>query len=392
MRLAKMNGIAMSFSKLKLTGVRMGKEGDTGLIFCRINKDQLLRSAYDSDRRHNFLNTGNSKMTNRFLVPLMLAALFAATGLIPANSVVAQSNLADEDRATVLFDLRLGKMRDGEFMQSMESEIEELQGGMVEETGFDPNNVVRIFGAASLPDNMEEFGGAEPPKSFQFFVRMEMVDASSAEEFMASLGDAEEVEMGGTTYKSPEDGLLFHLAEESTVEIGTEKFLSQATRRLFTEGLGEAFKKTPDFGIRIVADLDAESDMIAEVMAMAKADAPPMMAPMLDMVDNAKDLSISIDFDADNMISIAATGNNESDADELRGGLDGLLGMAKMFGSDTSGIPDPEVAKMAKEVVESLKATRDGLNVRIDIPRPSNFDAGIKSVVQMIPQMLMGGF
>lgn len=316
--------------------------------------------------------------------------MFAMSSLLTLSPVCAQSDLADEDRATILFDIRMGKMRDGEFMQGLEDKLMELQD-MAADSDFDPEKVERIFGAACLPDSLEEFNQPEPPESVQFFIRMKMVDAESAQEMLDKM-DGEEVELEGKTYISPQEGIYAHLIEdENTIEVGTEKYISMDSRRVFTERLDAAFKKTPDFAIRIVADLAAESELISEAVDEARENADQMAQPMLDLIDNASDLSICIDFDSDNLLSIAANGNNEEDAEELRGGLDGLLGMAKMFGGAQAGqIPDPDMAKMAKDFFESLKATRDGLTVRIDIPHPEGFDKAVRQALEMAP-MMMGG-
>lgn len=328
--------------------------------------------------------------TTQFFQSLALAALFAMSSLLTLSPVCAQSDLADEDRATVLFDIRMGKMRDGEFMQGLEDQLSDLQD-MAAQADFDPEKVERIFGAACLPDSMEEFNQPEPPESLQFFVRMKMVDAESAQE-MLDMMDGEEVELEGEAYISSGEGIYAHLIEDTTVEIGTEMYITMDSRRVFTERLDAAFKKTPDFGIRLVLDLASESDLISEAVDEAKANAEQMMAPMLDLIDNASDLSICIDFDSDNLLSIAATGNNEDDAEELRGGLDGMLGMAKMFGgAQANEIPDPDMAKMAKDFFESLQATRDGLTVRIDIPHPEGFDEAVKQALEMAPMMMGGG-
>lgn len=330
--------------------------------------------------------------TKHFFHSLALAAMFAMSSLVTLSPVSAQSDLADEDRATVLFDVRMGKMRDGDFMQGLKDQFEELQDNMGAQSDFDPEKVERIFGAASLPDSMEEFNEPDPPESVQFFVRMKMVDADSAQELLDTM-NGEEVELEGEAYISPAEGIYAHLIEdENTLEIGTEKYITLNSRRVFTERLDAAFKKTPDFGIRLVVDLASESELISEAVDEAMADAPPMMEPILGLIENAEDLSICIDFDSDNLLSIAATGKDEEKAEELRGGLDGLLGMAKMLGSSgVDEIPDPDMAKLAKDFLDSLRATRDGLTVRIDIPHPEGLDEAIKQALEMAPMMMGGG-
>lgn len=338
--------------------------------------------------------------TTRFFGPLMLAVLFAATSLLSLNTAQAQSDLADEDRATVLFDIRMGKMRDGKFMKSIQDQVDELRDSMPTPDELDPEKMDRIFGAMTLPDSVSEMEEMQMgrPESFQFFVRIQMTDEESANEFYESMAaESETMEMNGETYLIPpgdgEQGIYAHLIEEeNTIEMGTELYLKQPSRRLFTKGLAEAFKKTPDHGIRLVIDLASEAELISELVAMGEAEADQMMKPLLGMVDNAADLRVSIDFDSKNLLSIGATGVSESDAEELRGGLDGLLGMAKMFGgAGADQIPDPDMAKMAKSVLDSLKATRDDLDVHIDIPRPDGFSKAVKQGLEMVPMMMGGG-
>ncbi len=327
-----------------------------------------------------------------FYHSLTLAILFATSCLFSPASVNAQADLTDEDRATILFDVRLSRMRDGEFMKGLEDLVDGLPN-ISDQIGIDLNSVERVFGAASLPESIEEFSEQEIPESVQFFLRVEMADAESAKDLLDTMG-GEEVELNGKTYRSPQKGTYSHLLENSnTVEIATEKYLEQTTLHLFSKGLFLASKKTPGVGVHIVADLASESELVAQVIEAAKADSSPMVAPILDLIVNASDLSISIDLDGDNLLSIVATGNNESDAEELRGGLDKLLGIAKNSGAPlVNEFLDPNTAEMADNFLESLEAIRDGLKVRVDIPHPDGFDDAIRDALEMIPMLMGGGF
>ena len=105
------------------------------------------------------------------------------------------------------------------------------------------------------------------------------------------------------------------------------------------------------------------------------------------------DLRLTFDLDADTMLSLAMTGKSEEDAIELQGGLDGMLGMAKMFGAGAADeIPDPELAKAAKGIIMGLQATREGKDVSINIARPENLIEAVKAAMDMGPMGPGGGF
>lgn len=336
--------------------------------------------------------------TNRLFHPLMIAVLFLVTPFGALNVAHGQSDLADEDRATLLFDIRMGQMRDGDFMKSMKEKIDEMKEMMPTPEEVDLEKLDRIFGAMSMPDSLEDFQEVQfsRPEGLEFFVRMEFSESSAADTMYTDMEEGSETEEidGKTFLVSPDgDDILAHRVDDTTLEMGTRKYLMQSTRRLFTKGLDAAFKKTPDHGIRLVVDLASESDLVSELMAEASANAPdPTSATLINLIDNASDLRISMDFDSKNLLSIAAKGVNEGEAEELQGGLDGLLGMAKFAGMNAVGqIPDPDLAEMAKGVLENLKATRDGLEVKIDIARPEKLKKAVEMGLDMIPMLMMGG-
>lgn len=336
-------------------------------------------------------------MTKTIFTRLTLAVLFMATVFGSANLSLAQSDLADSDRATVLFDLRLGKMRDGDFMASMADKMAEVEE-MIPAGEFDIKSLDRIFGAMTLPDDMAGFEAMQQgPEGIEFFVTLKFNSTDAADDLMTTIeGDSEEVEIGGATFfKPPEvENMLAHRVDETTIEIGSPMYLQQSTRRLFTAGLAEAFKNTPDYGIRICADLAGESGLVQEIMEQAKAESggDAMAGTMIDMIDNAANLRISMDFDSENLLSIHAKGVSEDDAEELRGGLDGILGMAKFGGMNAvNEIPDPELKEVAGGILNSLAAKREGDEVMIDIPRPEKLEKAAEAMVEMGMGMMMGG-
>ena len=185
--------------------------------------------------------------------------------------------------------------------------------------------------------------------------------------------------------------LLMHMPNETTIEIGTKPYLLQSKRQeLFSKGLAAAWKKVPDHAFRLAFDVKGESELIEEAVEMGKSTTEDGMAKAyLDLIDNAENFRLSLDFDADNMLVFAATGVDESQSEDLRSGLDAVMGMAKLGGKQALPmmIPDPDAIKVAGEVLDSLKATAEGTEVQIAIPKPSGFDEVIKKTVDQVKQM-----
>ena len=334
--------------------------------------------------------------TNKPFKTIAMAVLCLATLVGQVNVSFGQSDLADEDRATAMFDIQFNKMRDGDFAEEMGDEFDDLFSSMPKD-GMKPEQVNRISGMMTIPNSLDEFQQMEssPMAGMDYLFKMEFVDSEATETMLAKMKEeGESVEIDGKTYitNSEIEGMLGQKVNDTTIEMGTQKYLSQTTRDLLSANLKTAFSKTEDVGFRFVIDLASESDLIAEAMAMAttQSGGDPMAAGMIQLMDNMADLRLTFDLDAPKMLSLAMTGKDEEQAIELQGGLDGILGMAKMFGGQaTQDIPDPELAKAAKGIVMGLKATRDGNNVAIDIARPANLEDAIRGAIDMAPG---GGF
>jgi hypothetical protein len=333
--------------------------------------------------------------------------LSASTFVLVAVAVCtsfAQSSPSDYQPATVAFDFRVKKAREGELMKMLDvaNELGAWQQGADLPEGVDIEKVDRVFGAMSLPDDIETFqsmSGEEKPEvlPMDLFIQVKCADADTAKAMFGAMEEkSDKVEINGKTFLKPpaEEGLsnmLMHMPDDTTVEMGTKPYLLQDKRlELFSEGLAAAWKRVPDHAFRLAFDVKGSSKLIAEAVEMGKASTQDATAKAyLDLVDNAENFRLSIDFDADNMIVFAATGVDESQSEDLRSGLDAVMGMAKIGGKQTLPmvIPDPEVMKVAGEILDSLKATAEGTEVQIAIPKPGGFNDVVKKSVDQLKQM-----
>ncbi len=339
-------------------------------------------------------------MTKRIAV----AITFLLVAVVTSWSF-AQSSPSDLERATVAFDLQMGKMRNGELMKMLDVE-KELAAA--QESGqlpgeIDLTKVERVFGAMTLPDDLATFQEMSVPgaKDFPFnmFVRVQFADKETTDVMFKSMVEkADVVELEGREFYAPnEEGsptnVVMHRVDDQTIEMGTKGYLLQDKRKeLFSEGLTKAWGKVPDHAFRLAFDMKGEAALLAEAVAMGKATAPDATTQAyLDLVDNATDFRLSIDLDAPNLVVLAATGVDEEQAEKLRSGLDSVMGIAKFTGQQAlGGIPDPTAAKLAGEILDSLAATADGTNVQIAVPKPNGFNEAIKQMVDQLKQMQEG--
>lgn len=337
-------------------------------------------------------------------------------GLSTINDLQAQSV---SDPATFAFDIRLGRMRDGEMMSSP------AMAGMMNQPGamgpgMSPSDIDRVFGAVALPNDMatfEVFNQPQPPAELpmNFFARIELANASVGDTMWADIsgspGVSEEV-INGTTYLANEGemtNILVQRINDVTIEIATRDFVQAGIgRELFSPGLTDAWGKVPDHALRLAIDLQGEAQLVSEVIAMAKQDPSidPMSSAYLDLVDNAANVRFSFDPDDTILLQLAATGVDASQAEELRSGIDAALGIAKMGGTAALNmaennpeademtamlLSDPNMMSAARGILGSLSAKSEGNEVMVTIPRPDGFTEAVSSLMEVLPMMMMGG-
>ncbi len=324
-------------------------------------------------------------------------------GSLLTTNAFCQSQVEEGKKATLLFDLQLQRLQDGELMKAL-GVGEQLQ--MMQQAGgggVDPTKLSRVFGCMSLPDSIAELENQDPnaPLPMDMFIQMNFADEASAKAALDEM--LPQMEQDGDLYKPTADAevppnMRMKMPNSKTMVMGTTTFINHSPKELFSTGLASAWSKFGDAPIRISLDMKAEASLINQAVEMGKSSTEDAMAKgMLDLVDNAEDVRLSIDPDGSNLLELAATGVDESQAEELRGGLDMLLGFAKLGGKNMlpmAGLEEKS-AQTFGELLESLAAKRDGRNVVIAIPRPEGFvDAmkeGIAKGQQMMMQQMMGG-
>ena len=327
----------------------------------------------------------------------MRTILFSALmliGLIVTPTASAQSNqLEESQKAVLVFDFRFDKLKASEAAESLKIAEKLKSARPVSEDMPSPEKIVRVFGAVSAPGDLSDFQGiqGEGPLPFQFFSRIEMEDAESLNEALELLIEkSDAVEMGGKTYYKPNeekapDNILATKVDDTTLEYGTTAYITRADRKVFTDGLTAAWQKSPDDAVRVAIDMAGASSLIEVAVAKGKELAPPNYAPFIELLSAASDLRISMDFEGENLLTIGTTGKSESEAEDLQGGINTLVGFGQIFGAQAiQGLKaqSEELGAMAEETLKSLDAVRDGDSVILAIPRPEGFAEALKNLQQ----------
>ena len=325
---------------------------------------------------------------------MILSAIvsFILIGITPSAAVNAQSSeLAENQKAVLSFDFRLSDMRSSEVAKKLKlaEKIKDARLGVP--GGPDLDNVKRIFGAISAPDDfgglLQTAQGGDAP--FEFFIRLEMENANSTDQFVKWIvenGEASDV--GGKTFykpnSNPYDNVFSAQVDDTTVEIGTMTYIGRSDRKVFSSKLKRAWEKSPQGdAVRIVLDLEGVSELVKVAVEQGKKAVPGNFGAFVDLLNAAADLRISMDLSSQQLLTIGATGKSESDAEEIAGGLNSLVGIGQLTGANAVKAIEsqsPELGKMLGNMLKSLKAVQNGEDVILALPRPEGFEKAIEQL------------
>lgn len=317
---------------------------------------------------------------------LTVCMLLAFSMLLP-NNLVAQSDIANKDRSSLIVELDLKRMMTSPL-------VDKEQLGQLQQMGilpFDVTNANRVFATVQFPDDFIKLtvprGKALP---FNFLMQVDFADAESAKNMIEPLRDigVTEVEKNGKTFLAPKgedapENLLFHAGKEKSVEMGTEDYITKNSRDFPTKKLASLWSKNakPN-AIRLSIDVESNRKFVTQAMEVARERVPPTMQGLLGAVDHLATISLSADFDNANLLSIVATGKDEESTKTLNAAINGLLGMGRLMGNQSlsAGNMDEESKNTVKQLLDSLMTKVSGNEVRVTVPKPAGFDAMIKKL------------
>lgn len=319
-----------------------------------------------------------------------MSAVLMLTSVVLCQS---QARAQAPESAVLAFDIALDRLMTSEAVKS---------------SGVDPNNMVppspddikpedlkRVFGAVSAPDNlavMEAPNQDESPVSF--FVRAQFKDPAVAKKMYDGLAErGKKVTLGGKEYCRPPEGepqnMLAHMFAADTVQFGTDDFVMAGGGNVFSAPLLASWKKMPKAAVRVAVDVEGARHLINEAKQKG---VPPQAMMAVSIVDNLAAVRLGFDLSSSNLLWLTLTGKDEQATATLKAQLDGLLAMAQGFGKQgLAQVPFPKTKQVAGELLDAMKAQQDGNDVNLELPRPSGFEEAVAELGQMIPAMMMGG-
>ena len=321
------------------------------------------------------------KMEKKMRFEIRLLTGFAALMLLIPTTAVSQ--VPDDKKSVIVFDIQLAKIRSGELYQKIggDDALKKMQGQNEE---VDLVNVDRVIGAFGYPKSVQDFAavgqGADIP--LEFFVRGLFADEATAKELFSKFERRSKVDQkDGRTYlrpkgdREPQNVSICQLSGKS-IEIGTDGYvMGQKGRDFRTARLGDVWKSLPEYPVRIAIDAETAEALINEGIEMLGQQVPPQAAVMLASVKDISTIGIAIDIQSDPMLAIAITGKSEQAATSLANTLNGLLMMAKGAGQQASSqLPSPDMQRGAASILAALNAKQDGEKIILNIPRPEGFD------------------
>lgn len=313
-----------------------------------------------------------------------------------ASPLMAQSS---DTQATMVFDINLEKIVNSPLGKELD-----LKSKMAMIPEPDMTKCTRVFGASTIPADMQalqalQFGNME---GIDFFVQFGFQDADGAKSMMVQPMEENDgvVEKDGKKYykapvaKGAPEGVMIVQAADKKVEIGSEAMLYRSNDMPFTGPLKTGYEKAGDNAIRIVMDLETNATLVEDIIETAKAEGGnPMVGEMVSIIKKMKTLAILIDFNNKNLVTVQSIAKSPETAKDIKEAMDSLKFIAQTgLKAQAAQIKqmDPDAAKMATTVADSMSVAASGSQVSFVVPRPEGFEKTVgKAVGQMM--MMMGG-
>lgn len=331
----------------------------------------------------------------------VLAAVMAMVTMAFVQSDATAQSASDQQNSAVMFDINFEKLKGSKLASTLGIEAQLAKVAQRDDSKPDPGKLLRVVGAMSAPTSVAEaqsMSAGQMP--VDFYARMQFEDTAGADKMIAKAetDSSGKLERDGKTFYRPKadgknpENLLMHRVDETTIEIATESYAFLPNRDVLTQGLQDAWAKTGDDSIRLAIDVEAAAGVINEAVEMGKASVKgtpqeAQLSAYLGLIDNMKNLRLGIDFSNDNLLTIQATGVDEKQAKELQGGLDAILGLAKMMGGmQLQGLQqqDPQAGAVVAQVLDALKANRENTEVSVIIPHPEGLEALAEKFAPML--------
>ena len=303
---------------------------------------------------------------------------------------LAQDPLTDREKAVVCYELHVDSLLESELVAALgQNAVDLMMSNFTLET-IDAKDLTRVFGLIAAPESLDaaikNIEDENRAPSFDFVIRYELktVEATSAMIEWLELDTENPVEWGGRSYypnkNKPETAGVFGAMEnDTTIIYGTRAFISEKFPSLFCEELQDVWAQQPkDSPLRVSIAGQTRADFIEQAVGRA-LEIGPEFASTIQLVNNVENLNLTLSPNAKEMFEVRIKGKDDAKAVELRDGLNGLLGIAKL---STGGMFQelkeyPALSKTMRAMLQDLRAVGEGTAVDIIVRKPESFAAAL---------------
>lgn len=328
------------------------------------------------------------------LFTLLIAGLVLVQ--LPCGSLLGQSDLPGEDRATMMFDMNVKGLRESEIMKSFGFDrLMDLMMISEDTIGMDPSSVDRWVALFCWPDDPRLITDAVPegefPVSFVWQVDLNQPAPGVAEFFESDR--FEPVEVNGKKYFKPGDvtNVLFHYSGNRLL-VCSQNYLNQELDDLMSDGLKDALGQLPDDQpIKVAVDVKKSRKFLEE---LCKLQDPELWTMGLDgtllypvrLHEHLDQVAISIGLDGQLVTGFALSADEASAQtffDELTQMASvGRLGAAMLLSE--AGMKSRAAQKQVDDFFKQLKPQRDELTLRIAVDQPDGFKKFMTDLVDQL--------
>lgn len=315
------------------------------------------------------------RATKFFVTSIVFLVLVTST-----NFVWAQSELKDENRATVFLDVDIDRLRKNELFKDIPLNTI-IDDNPVFFPPVDLNSAKRFVFAGQSKDLATLAGfDWQSDLPFSFYMHITFDSPKGTENFIDVLQQLPKIEIDGKTYCRPPadtnvENCLIRVTETEFL-FGTDDYVLNGSLDFLTERLQSKMDQLGEDRI-VRAGLDCvggraflEEFLESDGLELVPDEVRMLARPIL-KVDS---LVLSVDLEDTNLLDLFGESPDAESASEFHSAVSQLLNMGRISVSMLSTYLETDEQKACfKELTKQLKAELEGTTTKVDVDQPEQF-------------------
>ena len=299
--------------------------------------------------------------------------------LVSSHLAYAQSELIDDNRATIFVDFDVQKLRKNPLFQGLDIDSMLSDCG-IPSSAIESDTITRIVFSAHCKD-FDTFENYlwQDDCPFSFYYHVFFDDPGAASELRDHLEEFPTIEFDGKTYhRMPAafniGNCVFHL-DDSNLVFGTDDYVLPGNHDFLTGKLAQQFERLPeDCLLRAVFDCQSGKEFLEGMLDSTRRFFSPEIIMFLKPFLKLDTLGLAADFENSNVLKINAISPDEESAQKFHGDIPKMLNMGEIAVATlaTSLTTDAQRETFDK-LISQHKAERDGTAVSVDVNQPKGF-------------------